>query len=390
MVLKSEEPVLDLKKIITSPFGDVLLLAHHGSNELVLLDSVSSWIWQACEAGLEDNEIARLLAQNFGVDSRQAKNDIDVLKRKVVESFSSKPAVGYNSVKANVASTQQQSSVSDIEILRVRMGQKTVGISSTVELLEEGLQTIIPQMLLAKGTEYNHHLRVEGSTDHWKILVNEQEMFTGQGRDQLLSQTIFELVELACDVPDRLMVVHGAGLVVRGKGVLLVGPGGSGKTTLAAAINAQGANLLSDDVVPVDKNGMLYGSGMSFCLKQGSWPILQTDFPELEHIPVLQRAGKTIKFLSPKGLQPHEPVPVSLFVFPKFRPDKSAGILPLSPAEVLQGIGAADSIVSAMDQQKLDALTNWVASAPAFRLQYPDLKTGMHLINQVMTENGIV
>jgi len=70
-------------------------------------------------------------------------------------------------------------------------------------------------------------------------------------------------------------VLHAAGLVARdGFGVVLIGRSGAGKTTLAAALNAVDYALLGDDVVPVTPEGLLVGLGMSPCLKEGSWSVL--------------------------------------------------------------------------------------------------------------------
>lgn len=54
------------------------------------------------------------------------------------------------------------------------------------------------------------------------------------------------------------LVLHGACMVIDGKGILLTGRSGVGKSTLAAALNRRGHPLLTDDVcaVHLDNSGM--------------------------------------------------------------------------------------------------------------------------------------
>ena len=94
-------------------------------------------------------------------------------------------------------------------------------------------------------------LALRGSPANWRLDWNEHGVESGQGLALALVTTLQEITERACRVRDRLLVVHGAGLTTAdGRGLLLIAPGGSGKTTQAAALNAEGLPFLHDDVVP--------------------------------------------------------------------------------------------------------------------------------------------
>lgn len=173
------------------------------------------------------------------------------------------------------------------------------------------------------------------------------------------------------------------GLAMDGRhGVVLIGQGGAGKTTLATALNAAGHPLLSDDVVPVNADGQLVGLGLSVCLKPGSWPVLAPLRPDLETIPPLLRFGEWVRYLPPAGPAPEAPVPLRLFLFPTYLPNAEPALTPLAPEGVLQGIVTAEAVIRNLTQDKLDALARWVASAPAFELVYPDLDSGVALVRQ--------
>ncbi|WP_299816229.1 HPr kinase/phosphatase C-terminal domain-containing protein [uncultured Jannaschia sp.] len=54
--------------------------------------------------------------------------------------------------------------------------------------------------------------------------------------------------------PDR-GTIHGTAIAFRGRGLLILGPAGSGKTGLAAELMIMGAGLVSDDLVVLTSNG---------------------------------------------------------------------------------------------------------------------------------------
>lgn len=206
--------------------------------------------------------------------------------------------------------------------------------------------------------------------------------------DAALTQTIAELIELGCQGPERLLVVHGAGLVYAGGAVLLIGRGGSGKTTLAAALNAMGMPLLGDDVVPVTTEGQALGIGMSLCLKAGSWPVLAERLTALGGTPVWQRAGEPVRFVPPPGPVAHGPVPVGALLFPEYVPGRPAAIEPLAPEAVLQRLIAAEPYLPPLTQARLDALVAWVAAAPGVALRYPSLDEGIAQVGAALADAG--
>ena len=92
---------------------------------------------------------------------------------------------------------------------------------------------------------------------------------------------------LAWILPNRGgCLLHAAGLVVRGRAFLLVGPAGSGKSTWVRLGEEAGGHALSDDLVLVDGIGPRPDAlGAPFCsthradYRPGRWPLAAILFP---------------------------------------------------------------------------------------------------------------
>ena len=246
------------------------------------------------------------------------------------------------------------------------------------------------QSLLTDGVgRIAHCLHLAGGITDWTLWQDGILAATGQSRDEALVMTVRTLVESGCRLSERMMVIHGAGLALDDRrGLLLIAPGGSGKTTLAAALNAAGYGLLSDDVVPVTPDGELVGLGMPHCLKAGSWPVLSSRRPDLAAVASVQRYGQPVRYLPPCGQRVEGLLRTGLLLFPRYQPGSTAGIVALTPEEVLQGVVEAEAVIRDLTQEKLEAIARWASSAPAYALTYPDLESGLELVREVVGRNG--
>ncbi|QQS54337.1 MAG: PqqD family peptide modification chaperone [Candidatus Competibacteraceae bacterium] len=378
---------------LAASIADHLVLARLGpqrGQKLLVLDPLAGWIWQSYHAGLRVAEIAGLLATRFGLSLGQARADVVALLeawRHASEPETAMPnSEGSQTTVEDVFPTDPPPPAASTWMLQ--LADRRMALVVDDPALAEPLARIIDHLGVEPGLFPDHRLRLSGIASGWRLAVDGAPIAAGDAFDEAIARTVSELVEWGCDINSRLLVLHAAGLSQSGRGVLLIGQGGSGKTTLAAALNAEGFGLLGDDVIPVNLDGQLVGIGMSLCLKSGSWPVLASCLPNLDHAPLIERFGQQVRFSPPPGPVMRGPIPMGVFLFPHYRPSGGPTLEPLEPVAVLQRIVEAEPVISTLDPDRLNTLTRWVSSVPAFALTYAHLDQALALTERALVESG--
>jgi hypothetical protein len=195
---------------------------------------------------------------------------------------------------------------------------------------------------------------------------------------------------VACWSGDRLLTLHAAGLALPdGRALALLGESGSGKTTLAAALCAEGHALLSDDVLPVLPDGRVLGLQSRLCLKQGSWPVVDGFLPARRVSPQIDWFGRPACLVSPPTVHRGEPLPLGVAILPTYSPAAVPRCEPVDPVTLLRRIVETRAILAPLDQGRLELLLNWVARIPAYRIEYPDLASGLRLVRKLVRLSAV-
>jgi Coenzyme PQQ synthesis protein D (PqqD) len=180
------------------------------------------------------------------------------------------------------------------------------------------------------------------------------------------------------------VALHAACLVKDRKALLVVGPPGAGKSTLAVYLMEAGFEYSSDDIVLVAPDGR--ASGVSFCptVKPGSWDRIGELMPELISTPVHSRAdGQLVRYL---GLPPahDEAVPIGSIVFIKRVPNVSAQLTRLNQVETMKRlIESAHSPDQKLTCELFLALKRTLGEARLLELEYSDAAQARNAIMEL-------
>src|ERR1700730_5749017 len=87
-------------------------------------------------------------------------------------------------------------------------------------------------------------------------------------------------------------------LLSGGRGLLVSGRPGAGKTTLAVHLMEAGFEYAADDIVLIASDGRVKGVPFALALKSGAWAMIEKLRPEIGEAAVHSRAGRQTRAIS--------------------------------------------------------------------------------------------
>ncbi len=203
------------------------------------------------------------------------------------------------------------------------------------------------------------------------------------------SRMTYVCTRLARDIATRLatrdrrhMVFHAAGLAHNRRGVILCGPPGCGKSTLAAWLTASGFDFLSDEVVAVTLDSVgdrevreMYGLTCPIVLKRGSAFVWQHWLGEDTVQDMVYALDDTV-WVDPESLRPHSVCATAcphLLIFPRYEGGESFSAQRLSPAEATFCLMHHLVNFESLPEQGFSAVIRFVQHIPAYRVAYTDV-----------------
>ncbi|MBW1786986.1 MAG: hypothetical protein JRK53_10290 [Deltaproteobacteria bacterium] len=190
---------------------------------------------------------------------------------------------------------------------------------------------------------------------------------------------------------DRDMEVVHAGLVSRqGRGVLLAGMGGAGKSTVALACLCRGWTFLSDDYVAVEKAPGGSFIGHSLYSSSHLAPDHLPRFPHLAKHALRGHTPKEDKCLIYLGrIFPDllaRSVPIRAIALPTVKEMEGARICSVSKAEAFLALAPSSMAMLPLPaKKKMDRMAALVERVPCFRLEMgPDLDAIPSAVNKII------
>jgi hypothetical protein len=185
----------------------------------------------------------------------------------------------------------------------------------------------------------------------------------------LLDRTCYHLA----DRSHGGLVLHSAGLTWLGRGLLLPGQTGSGKSTLSAWLLTQGFDYLTDELVfvPLGTN-QFKGLTRPLNLKQAARELLKEILNNQEPPPEVM-SSRTREITPPRALrggQVQGAAPLSLIIFPHFREGSDFQLREVSKAQA--GLALMQCLINArnLEEHGFPEVTRLVRTTPAYEMTY--------------------
>ena len=182
---------------------------------------------------------------------------------------------------------------------------------------------------------------------------------------------------------DWLMTLHASAITNGRKTILFSAAPGSGKTTFAALLQANGYHILSDDFVPLERDSFkAYSLPLAMSVKPGSLDLLSQFYPDLnENELVRSNTNKIVKYL-PINAETIEMVfPVNEIVFIKY--DRSTDFL-------LEKIDPIDALNTVIDEawipptpENVATFMDRISKTSFYRLTYSNNPKAINAITQM-------
>lgn len=165
------------------------------------------------------------------------------------------------------------------------------------------------------------------------------------------------------------ILVHAAAVTRDGRGFLMPGQSGAGKSSLSAWLDHHGYACLSDELIGVSKAGILLAFPRPICLEPDA-PLVVPDL-----LDAARQQNRTLEsdeaiLIAPASPIPASPLHIAAIVFPRYERQTETALQPLSrSAAVLRLMGSVAN-AKRMPDHGFAEIGRLARRVPAFELRY--------------------
>lgn len=381
------------------PFAEGAALHQKGSHRLWVLNHSSAVLWCLLEEQGEGELLISAYADHFNITEEQAKADVQNALGEFQRNglLMSKSAV---SCQLSALSKKQQGLRFELPVFNHpltvtafwRQSYTVAGVSWEVSCNDAAAaQNWLGCFahLEAENSSPDLHYQIIEEPSGWTITGHGERM-GDLASDQVLPWLLTFLFGELCHRQPQNLLLHAAVALRDGQLLLLPGESTFGKSTLAAALAANGWTLYSDELAPLDPATLqVLPFPLPVVIKSRSLSALESCYPQLTNILAHRRAdGQLVRYLAPPQIGLASPAapstPVAALIFPRFHPRTSTPIEPLAPLAALELLARTGSSERSLTTPDVQALLTLAGQCPCWSLEYFDLGEAVKQIESVV------
>jgi hypothetical protein len=225
----------------------------------------------------------------------------------------------------------------------------------------------------AAAPHVTYRLLSGGASGGMVLYRGERLLYDGRSAADVANLLLGDTCHELADQSRGGLLFHAAALARRGKGLILPGMIGAGKSTLAAWLLARGLDYLTDELVFVPPGaGRFQAFTRPLNLKPPARTILQLQF-DLEGQSGQVFSGSHFDLIPPTLINPCSQVSepdVDLILFPQYLPESAFDLQRLSKAQA--GLELMQCVVNArnLPDHGFSEITRLARKAPAYQMCY--------------------
>ena len=230
-------------------------------------------------------------------------------------------------------------------------------------------------------------VRASGAT--LDVYLDGTRRWAGLRRGEVLPYLVASAFLRGLDgLSDRLLF-HAAVVAGPSGAIVLAGPAGSGKTTVAAALAARGWRCYSDEVAVFDvQRRAVCPFPFPLGVKSESAQALEAYYPGISQGPYSLRSdGKRVHYLTlPQGWVPAEgeECAVRALIFPAFQENEETRLSEIEKADALQRLAQTGASGRDLRAADVEATVEVVDRNPCWELIYSDLETAIRVLDPLL------
>lgn len=201
--------------------------------------------------------------------------------------------------------------------------------------------------------------------------------------DWILSDLTTRVVELE----SRSLLIHAGAVSGPGGALIIAGPPGCGKSTLVAALTAEGLSYLSDEVAALDlETHVVSAFPRPMAIRADSFDLV-SELAELRPTDLERGPGSPKVHLNPEDLRPGSnaaTAPVAAVIVPVLDGSGRAVLEPLSRAELVMLVAEQSFNFRSLGERALVGLGSMVESCRGYRLHLGDLGEAIRLLTDLL------
>jgi hypothetical protein len=377
----------DFAEVLALPLDDGLVLSK-GRGRLYMLNYTGRIVWQELAAGRTPEEAAAHLADRFQIPVETATRDVtgalDEWRAEGLLSGDREP--GQSSPDPPLEPFHP---AVEPEIVHVyRLLGRTIRMRFDSSGQEAGLHPLLAHARIQDEASTQVTLDLYQAESDQVLMVDGRMAARHVNPGEFKAAVLSELLSALHPGREWIALLHAAvvGLSDGREGCLVLSAGGgSGKTTLAAALAKSGFLYMSDDTTALDRDQVRVAAlPLGLSIKPGGRAALVGLYPEIHDLIDNDPAGLENRYLPPPATEGSRParLPARALIFPGYWPGAAAEVRHLSGMEALERLVASGVWISPQPGD-VTRVIDWIKRTPAMEMTYGDLDTAVALVRQV-------